>query len=103
MKALMDAWLWLYETAKLYKANPCDVGCFGWLAPLGWALSKMAVECPCCSGTRVIVLAVAVAVAPDPIGRWLAAAVIAIFLAITAYAYIKRPLVNKEERDAEVH
>lgn len=44
-----------------YRLNPCDIGRFSILAPLGdglaalWHAFTAKTECPCCLGTRLVV------------------------------------------------
>lgn len=37
-----------------YRLNPCDIARFRPLAPIGDLVAKLAVECPCCNGFRMI-------------------------------------------------
>ena len=53
-----------YERFKLYKANPCDVGAHPTLYPIQRALQRLASDCPCCNGARIIAAAAAGAIAP---------------------------------------
>lgn len=74
MKALINAtatraqllWDYLYETRRGYRANPCDVGAHAALHPVGRALSALGSLCACCSGARLLVVAIAAALAPVP-------------------------------------
>lgn len=43
-----------YETAGIYRANPCDVDTHRALKPLGRTLARFGSHCPCCSGARVV-------------------------------------------------
>lgn len=54
----------LYEDKQLYKANPCDLGTARWLRPFGRALRHLGSECTCCSGARVLAVAIGAAIAP---------------------------------------
>jgi hypothetical protein len=42
------------KTAWYYRFNPCDMDRHPKLAPLGDFFAKLAVECPCCNGMRII-------------------------------------------------
>lgn len=53
-------------TQLKYLLNPCDVDRLPFLAPIGDAVAKLAVECPCCNGFRIII-ALAIGIA---IGHW---------------------------------
>lgn len=55
---LLDAYLRLYESKKLYLANFCDRDTFLLLQPLGRAVARFGSYCACCSGTRVLAVAV---------------------------------------------
>jgi hypothetical protein len=68
----LDAW---YE-AGAYRFNPCDVGSHAALRPVGRALAGLVTYCPCCSGARVLIAAVAGALAPVPTLAVLAALMI---------------------------
>lgn len=37
-----------------YRLNPCTISRFKVLEPIGDAVAKLAVECPCCNGFRMI-------------------------------------------------
>ena len=56
----------LYEDQrlKLWRFNPCDMGAARALRPLGRALRHLASECQCCSGARVLTVALAGYFAP---------------------------------------
>lgn len=41
------------------RLNPCTLARYKALAPIGDAVAKLAVECPCCNGFRMIVAALA--------------------------------------------
>lgn len=41
------------------RLNPCTVARYDWLAPIGDTVAKLAVECPCCNGFRMIGVAIA--------------------------------------------
>jgi len=68
-----------YE-AGIYRANPCDLGTARWLRPFGRALRHLGSECGCCSGARVLAVAIGAAVAPmvvaTIIGVWFLAALV---------------------------
>lgn len=84
MKAFINAiatralliWDYLYEVRQGYRVNPCDVGAHPALRPIGRALAGLVTHCPCCSGARVLVAAIAGALAPLPTLAILAAAMI---------------------------
>ena len=79
---------YLYEDCKLYKLNPCDVGSFGWLVPLGRALQKFGSHCQCCSGSRVVFLVAVMAAIPAH-GRLLATVIFCVFIAVVLYEYYR--------------
>ena len=54
----------LYERAKLYRANPCDVDAHPILRPIQRGLAGLASACPCCSGARIIFVAALAAASP---------------------------------------
>lgn len=52
----------LYEKFKLYKLNPCDFDSwFKWLAP---GFEFLTTKCPCCTGARIVFVALLAAVFP---------------------------------------
>lgn len=52
-----------YE-AGVYRLNPCDLGCARWLRPFGRAAKHFGSDCRCCSGSRVLAVALLAAIAP---------------------------------------
>ena len=54
----------LYERAKLYRANPCDVDAHPILRPIQRGLAGLASACPCCSGARILFVAALAAAFP---------------------------------------
>jgi hypothetical protein len=54
----------LYEDKKLYKANPCDAWASPLLRPLGRAVARLASDCRCCSGARLVTAAALAALFP---------------------------------------
>ena len=57
-------WHAVYETRKGYRLNPCDAGALTELKGLGQALAWLSVECPCCSGFRILAATVSGMVLP---------------------------------------
>jgi hypothetical protein len=53
-----------YEEGKLFRLNPCDGDARWWLKPVGRALAWFSTKCPCCSGSRVLLAALAGAIFP---------------------------------------
>jgi hypothetical protein len=53
-----------YETKKLYVANPCDAWAAPVLRPFGRAVGRLAGDCSCCSGARLVAAAVLAAAYP---------------------------------------
>ena len=53
-----------YHPGALHKANPCDLGGARWLRPFGRALRHLGSECGCCSGARVLFVALLALAAP---------------------------------------
>lgn len=45
---------WAKTQPLIYRLNPCDLARFPALARLGDLVAKLAVECPCCNGFRMI-------------------------------------------------
>lgn len=42
-------------TPKLrHQLNPCDIDRYAVLAPVGDLIAKLATECPCCNGLRIL-------------------------------------------------
>ena len=78
---------YLYEDCKLYKLNPCDVGCFGVLAPLGRALMVGASSCRCCSGTRILLVVIVMVAASPEHNSLLGAVILFGFIASALYQY----------------
>jgi hypothetical protein len=66
----------LYETRKIYRANPCDAWAHSVLRPAGRALARLAGDCPCCAGARLGVAACLAAAWPVPTVVALGAALI---------------------------
>jgi hypothetical protein len=54
----------LYEDKKLYKANPCDAWATTVLRPFGRALARLAGDCSCCAGARLVTAAALAALFP---------------------------------------
>lgn len=77
---LYEAKHYIYEEGKMYKTNPCDADAFWWLKPIGRALAWFSTECPCCSGTRVLLAAVAGAAFPALTLGVLGAALLALII-----------------------
>jgi hypothetical protein len=48
----------------VFSSNPCDADARWWLKPVGRALAWFSTECPCCSGSRVLLAALAGAIFP---------------------------------------
>lgn len=84
---ITNAFLLLYENAYLYKLNPCDVGSFGVLAPLGRAFEAMASSCRCCSGSRITLYALVFVLATPQYARWFAYLLLAGFVVSALYQY----------------
>ncbi len=53
-----------YENKKLYKANPCDSWATPVLRPFGRAIGRLAGDCQCCAGARLVAAAALAAVYP---------------------------------------
>jgi len=53
-----------YENKKLYKANPCDAWATPVLRPFGRAVGRLAGDCQCCAGARLVAAAVLAALYP---------------------------------------
>ena len=81
----------LYERAKLYRANPCDVDAHPILRPIQRGLAGLASACPCCSGARIVLVAATAAVSPA-----------AAFTAITLLAIYKAVRRDTEDTHEEV-
>lgn len=62
MKTLND--LYENETLKLWRFNPCDSWAAPVLKPIGRAVAKLTTDCPCCTGARILLAAVAGAYLP---------------------------------------
>lgn len=41
-----------------YRINPCLESRYSWLAPLGDLMAKLATQCACCNGIRIVTAAV---------------------------------------------
>ena len=82
--------LYRYVVAKLeesgaYRANPCDLGAAAILRPFGRALRHFASECACCSGARVLAVAVFSAAFPIVVP----AIILALYVCLVAKEIIK--------------
>lgn len=70
MKKLLSWWENFYEGRLFpalpapYRINPCDAGAATALHVLGLVLSKLMVQCPCCSAVRMIALVLITASSP---------------------------------------
>lgn len=37
------------------RLNPCDIARYGFLAPIGDVVAKLATDCNCCNGFRILI------------------------------------------------
>jgi hypothetical protein len=103
--ARMLAWAaGVYEKLKLFKVNPCDFDAYAPLKPLGSALASLTVQCPCCTGARIVIAAVLAALWPlltlGALALWV---MVAYYSAASDESFDVEDELAQEQRDEDVH